>query len=204
MNDDELAHHLVEVQGGDFPLALPAGTGKAGQLSAARPSSARGRARVLTLQGERRADAALPAPTWGRQRAKAAAPGKAAAKRDGCQRHSKSRHDGEGPAPRTQGEGVELTDDQAAVIPGRTRLPPRSEPDRAKPAVQLEPPRGADRRSRHRRQRPTSSRRQGGRAGRPSRRAGQAGGQRPPLTSRRRRLPRRPRQPAEPSRRRCR
>jgi large subunit ribosomal protein L29 len=83
LNDDELAHHLVEAKEETFHLRFQLALGK--QDNSARLSEVRREvARVLTLLGERRADAALPVtPQRGAaQRAKAAAPRpKAAPKR---------------------------------------------------------------------------------------------------------------------------
>ena len=75
LNDDELAHHLVEAKEETFHLRFQLALGK--QDNSARLGAVRREvARVLTLIGERRADAALPL-THQRgavQRAKAAAP----------------------------------------------------------------------------------------------------------------------------------
>jgi large subunit ribosomal protein L29 len=82
LNDDELAHHLVEAKEETFHLRFQLALGK--QDNSARLGEVRREvARVLTLLEERRADAALPVTTQrgALQRArKAAAPaGKAAA-----------------------------------------------------------------------------------------------------------------------------
>ncbi len=83
LNDDELAHHLVEAKEETFHLRFQLALGK--QDNSARLGQVRREvARVLTLLGERRADAALAVtPQRGAvQRAKAASPGgKAAPKR---------------------------------------------------------------------------------------------------------------------------
>lgn len=83
LNDDELAHHLVEAKEETFHLRFQLALGK--QDNSARLGEVRREvARVLTLIGERRADAALPVtPQRGAaQRARIAAPGaKAAPKR---------------------------------------------------------------------------------------------------------------------------
>jgi large subunit ribosomal protein L29 len=76
LNDDELAHHLVEAKEETFHLRFQLALGK--QDNSARLGAVRREvARVLTLLGERRADVALPvSPQRGAvQRAKAAAPG---------------------------------------------------------------------------------------------------------------------------------
>jgi len=83
LNDEELAHHLVEAKEETFHLRFQLALGK--QDNSARLNEVRREvARVLTLLGERRADAALTVtPQRGAvQRAKAAAPrAKAAPKR---------------------------------------------------------------------------------------------------------------------------
>ena len=76
LNDDELAHHLVEAKEETFHLRFQLALGK--QDNSARLGAVRREvARVLTLLGERRADVALPvSPQRGAvQRAQAAAPG---------------------------------------------------------------------------------------------------------------------------------
>jgi|SRR5580704_17956687 large subunit ribosomal protein L29 len=80
LNDDELAHHLVEAKEETFHLRFQLALGK--QDNSARLGEVRREvARVLTLIGERRADAALPVtPQRGAaQRARTAAPGAKAA-----------------------------------------------------------------------------------------------------------------------------
>jgi large subunit ribosomal protein L29 len=75
LNDDELAHHLVEAKEETFHLRFQLALGK--QDNSARLGEVRREvARVLTLLGERRADAALPVtPQRGAaQRAKATSP----------------------------------------------------------------------------------------------------------------------------------